>query len=263
MRGQGRVYRPRVRGREIATWWLDYSIGGKRHREPANTTVKSDALEVLRQRIGDRKSGKVIGRPDRVTLADLRAGLKRHYQRDGNRSLLRAQQAFNHLEKFFGAKTRAMRITKPSVAEYFEHRLAAGATRGTVSYEIRILGAAFGVAVDDELLAVRPVFKLPALRNARSGFFEEGDFAALQLELPGYVRPVVQFLRMTGWRKSEALGLTWDQVDWEGHMMRLHATQTKGGDARAFPFGLAPELKQVLEQRWAARDGPFVFHRGG
>src|SRR5882762_9882970 len=102
MRGQGRVYRPRVRGREIATWWLDYSIAGRRHREPANTKVKSEALDILRQRIGDRKSGKVIGRPDRVTLADLRAGLERHYQREDNRSLLRAQQAFRHLERFFG-----------------------------------------------------------------------------------------------------------------------------------------------------------------
>lgn len=263
MRGQGRVYRPRVRGREIATWWLDYSIAGRRHREPAHTKVKSEAIDLLRQRIGDRKSGKVVGRPDRVSLADLRSGLERHYHREGNRSLRRAKQAFDHLEKFFGAKTRAMKITKPAVAEYFEHRLANEAARGTVCYEIRILGAAFGVAVDDELLAVRPVFKLPALRNARSGFFEDGDFAALLLELPAYIRAVVQFLRMTGWRKSEALGLTWDQVDWEGKVMRLYATQTKGGDARVFPFGDAPALTQILEERWAIRDGPFVFHRHG
>jgi len=148
-----------------------------------------------------------------------------------------------------------MKISKPSVAEYFEHRLLEGAARGTVCYEIRILGAAFGVAVDNELLAVRPVFKLPALRNARSGFFEDGDFVAMVLELPVYIRPVVRFLRLTGWRKSEALGLTWDQVDWEGHLMRLHATQTKGGDARVFPFGDAPELKELLEERWAQRDG--------
>jgi integrase len=225
--------------------------------------VKSDALEVLRQRIGDRKSGKVIGRPDRVTLADLRAGLERHYKREDNRSLRRAQQAFAHLERFFGVKTRAMNITKPRVAEYIDRRLSDGAARGTASYEVRIMGAAFGVAVEDELLVVRPVFKLPALRNARSGFFEDGDFAALLLELPAYVRPVVRFLRLTGWRKSEALGLTWDRVDWEGQVMRLHATQTKGGDARVFPFGLAPELKQVLEACWAEHDGLFVFHRGG
>src|SRR6266436_3018250 len=101
MRGQGRVYRPRVRGRAVTTWWLDYSLDGTRHREPAHTRRKSEALEVLRQRIGDRKSGKVVGRPDRVTLTDLRAGLERHYQREGNRSLRRAQEALDHVERFF------------------------------------------------------------------------------------------------------------------------------------------------------------------
>ncbi len=257
------MYRPRVRGQQVATWWLDYSIGGKRHREPANTKVKSEAIDVLRQRIGDRKSGKVIGRPDRVTLADLQAGLERHYQREGNRSLCRARQAFNHLEHFFGAKTRAMGITKSAVAAYLERRLAERAARGTACYEVRILGAAFGVAVEEELLAVRPVFRLPSLRNARIGFFEEGDFAALLVELPAHLRPVVSFLRMTGWRKSEVLGLTWDQVDWEGGTIRLHATQTKGGDARIFPFSRSPELKQLLEERWAEKDGLFVFHRRG
>ncbi len=156
-----------------------------------------------------------------------------------------------------------MKITKPRVAEYVERRLADGAARGTVCYEVRILDAAFSVAVNDELLAVRPVFRLLTLRNARTGFFEDGDFAALLLELPADVRPAIRFLRMTGWRKSEALGLTWDQVDWEGHVMRLHAIQTKGGDARVFPFGLAPELKLLLEERWAERDGLFVFHRHG
>src|SRR5438309_8329121 len=120
MRGQGRVYRPQVRGRTVATWWLDYSLDGTRHREPAHTRLKAEALEVLRHRIGDRKEGKVVGRPDRVTLADLRAGLERHYEREGNRSLRRAQQALDHLERFFGAKTRVLRITKPRVGQDIE-----------------------------------------------------------------------------------------------------------------------------------------------
>src|SRR3989441_11279383 len=139
MRGQGRVYRPRVRGRQVTTWWLDYSLDGARHREPAHTRRKNEALETLRQRIGDRKAGKVVGRPDRVTLADLRGGLERHYHREDNRSLRRAQQALNHLERFFGAKTRAMQITKARVGDYVERRLAEGAARGTVCYEVRIL----------------------------------------------------------------------------------------------------------------------------
>jgi len=128
---------------------------------------------------------------------------------------------------------------------------------------VAVLNTAFSVAVENELLAVRPVFKLPTVRNTRTGFFEEGDFAALLLELPPPVRDVVRFLRMTGWRKSEALGLMWDQVDWEGQVIRLSSTQTKGHDSRVFPFGMAPELKLLLRERWEARDGLFVFHRSG
>lgn len=263
MRGQGRVYRPVVNGRQVETWWLDYSIRGVRHRESAHTKRRAEALEHLRRNMEDRKHGRLTGHPDRVKLSDLRAGLERHYHREGNRSLRRALQAFAHLEAFLGPSVRALDISRGHVSDYFEHRLGEGAARGTVCYEIRMLSAAFSVAVADNLLTVRPMFRLPTLQNARTGFFEDGDFAALLVEFPPHVRFVVRFLRMTGWRKGEALGLTWDQVDWEGQVIRLYASQTKGGDTRVFPFGMAPELKQLLEDRWADHQCTFVFHHGG
>src|ERR1700694_998056 len=43
----------------------------------------------------------------------------------------------------------------------------------------------------------------------------------------------------------------------------MHATQTKGGDSRIFPFSRSPELKQLLEERWAEKNGLFVFHLRG
>ena len=262
-RGQGRVFRPKVRGGETSVFWLDYSVYGRRYRESAKTTSKREAQRLLREKQAEREAGKVVGRPDRVTFADLRAGLERHYQLQGNRSLRRAQQALDHLQDFFGSEARALDISKYRIGQYLEQRLREGAARATACYEVRILSAAFGAAVEDGLLAFRPVFKLPTIRNARTGFFEEGDFAALVLELPAHVRAVVRFLRMTGWRKSEALGLTWDQVDWDGEVIRLSSAQTKGGDARLFPFGLAPELKQLLQEQWDQRKGVFVFHRRG
>ena len=54
MRGQGRVFRPRYSGIESKVWWLDYSVRGKRHRESSETTSKTAAQRLLRERIGNR-----------------------------------------------------------------------------------------------------------------------------------------------------------------------------------------------------------------
>ncbi len=127
-------------------------------------------------------------------------------------------------------------------------------------YEIAVLNAAYSLAVEeDEVLAVRPMFKLPSVENRRVGCFEPGAFAALLLELPEYLRPLIRFLYLTGWRRSEGLRLRWDAVDWEGQEVRLGASETKSGTPRSFPFGQAQELKELLEAQWKARDFAVVL----
>jgi len=269
MRGQGRIFHPTwtdpATGKRKAakTWRLDYSVNGKRHEESAHTTNKREALALLHQRLGARRGGTLTGNPDTLTLAQLRAGLLRHYTLEGNRSSNRAEDALDHLEEYFDKDCRARELTPERVSAYLESRIAAKAARATACYEVRILGAAFGVAVAQGQLATRPVFRLPRVENVRQGFFTEADLAALLLELPADVRPVVEFLHGTGWRLREALNLTWDAVEWEGHTVRLGAGDTKARAGRVFPFGAAPSLKGLLETQWAHRDGLFVFHRRG
>ena len=278
MRGQGRVFKPTVDGREIQTWWLDYSIRGVRHRESTHSRSKREAFALLREKIGQRTNGTLTGRPERVTLGELKAGLRKHYARETNSSWKRAAQAFAHLEAHFGAEARAIAITKAAVADYQDARLAAGAAHNTVRYEVGVLSAAFGVAVENEVLAAKPVFKSVAEGGKRSGFFEPGDFVALVVELPVEIADLVRFLRLTGWRRGEGVGLLWAQVDWDddGYQegdrepepgpnacVRIGEAQTKGGDAREFPFGEAPELLDLLLARWRARNGLRVFHRQG
>ena len=60
--------------------------------------------------------------------------------------------------------------------------------------ELSALRRGFRLAIDKGLLAVMPVFNLAKVQNARSGFFEDGEFAALLLELPADVRDLVEFL---------------------------------------------------------------------
>ena len=277
-RGQGRVYRPKVDGCETAVWWLDYSVRGKRHRESSGTTNKADAQRLLRERIGSREAGKLVGRPDRVTLAEyakgedgkdklvggLRALVERQYALDGRKSVARVKDAFGHLENFFGAEARVAEITKPRLDAYAEHRLAAGRARATVNNELAQLRRGFRLAIEAGLLAVMPVFKLPKPDNAREGFFEDDDFAAMMVELPGDARrDLVQFLRHTGWRRDEGRLLQWAMVDREGETIRLERKRAKSKKARVFPFNLAPPLKELLAKRWAVRDGLYVFHIDG
>jgi integrase len=266
------------RQRGSAVLWLDYSIRGQRHRESSHSTSRREALDLLRQRIGDRRSGRLVANPDKVTLADLRQGLERHYAREGLRSVERAQQALAHVVAYFGAGAKALTLTRQAVSGYVEHRLGEGATRDTVRYEVGVLNTAFSVAVEDELLTVRPMFKRPPPGAARQGFFEAGGFAALLLELKDpTVRALVRFLHLTGWRSGEATGMTWGAAEWDDQApegapapvpgpsacIRLHTTETKGSDARAFPFAAATELRQLLLAQWKVRHGVCVFHRGG
>ena len=72
MRGQGRVFRPIVNGRESRVGWLHYGVRGERHRESSGTTSKRAAMELLRKRTGKRKGNTLTGPSDRVTLAELK-----------------------------------------------------------------------------------------------------------------------------------------------------------------------------------------------
>lgn len=271
MRGQGRVFRPK----DSRVWWLDYSVRGKRHRESSETTNKTVAQRILRERIGDRENGKLVGRPERVTLAEydtdgdgkkklvggLRGLAEKRYELDGLRSKERMVQLWNHLETFFGAEARAVDITSLRMDDYVAARLKQEAARQTINNELSALRRGFRLAIEKGLLAVMPVFNLPKIQNARSGFLEDGEFALLLLELPADVRDLVQFLRATGWRRDEARLLTWSAVDMDGGIIRLEDSRSKSGKPRVFPFGLAPSLKELVEKRWAERDGLYVFHR--
>lgn len=279
MRGQGRVYRPKIKGRKRQSkiWMLDYGLDKARHRESSHTTVKEDALELLRQRIGKRKDGTLTGKPDRVTLAQLKAALEQHYRMEKNKSWGRAAQAFKHIEKHFGAAARALSITSSAVDQYQVERLDAGAARDTIRYEVAILTAAFSRGVKKKLLAMRPEFEKVAGGDARQGFFEQRDFAALVVELPSLRADLVRFLYFTGWRKTEGTLLLWAQVDWDDETYQEEdreplpgptaciriAKPLKRGKAREFPIAEFQELRELLLARWRVRDGIYVFHRHG
>ena len=64
----------------------------------------------------------------------------------------------------------------------------------------------------------------------------------------------------SGWRKHEILGLTWDEIDEAGGVIRLSPARSKTLVGRILP--ISPPIADALARRRARRDptSPLVFH---
>jgi hypothetical protein len=67
------------------------------------------------------------------------------------------------------------------------------------------------------------------------------------------------------------LTLKWARIDRQTETIRLEPGEAKNRQGRTFPYGLLPELRDVMESQWKEHerllgDGricPYVFHRNG
>jgi len=102
-----------------------------------------------------------------------------------------------------------------------------------------------------------------AENNVRQGFLEHGDFLKLLENLPDHLRPLVEFLYLSGWRKGEAIKLEWRDVDLNGKTVRLRIENSKNKEARILP--LTGRLLELMDERKTGRrlDCPRVFHKKG
>ncbi len=123
-RGLGLVYQPvyidkRTGERKTAaTWWIQYSVRGKRHRESSGSSNRADAVKLLKRRIGEAGQGRLVGpQAEKTTFAQLAQMLIDDYRVNGRRSLKRIKAAIGHLREFFGDEL-ALDITGDRIASY-------------------------------------------------------------------------------------------------------------------------------------------------
>ena len=157
------------------------------------------------------------------------------------------------------------------VLRYATLRLPENAKPATINRELAALRAAYRLGLDnDTILAMLRIRLLPE-NNARQGFADAKQVAAICRHLSPDLADAVQFMFMTGWRsRSEVLPLRWPQVDLAGGFVRREPGTTKNSEGRAFP--LIPELRALVERRQAitrrceraqGRIIAHVFHRYG
>ncbi len=242
---------------------IRFPLGGKQVRKSSGTTSLKKAKEERRKLMTAYESGTQIGDARKVKVSDLKALISTDYDLNQRRSKETMLVHWLHLEKFFAPNERAMSVNALRLDDYAKARLKEGGSPQTVKNELSTFRRAFSLAVAKGVLAVAPTFALAKVQNARQGFFSEGELAAIMVELPSEVAEPVEFLAATGWRFNEARLLQWGFVDMEQYILTLEQARSKSGKARIFPFSQAPALKTLLERRYEAKNGLYVFHRNG
>jgi integrase len=133
---------------------------------------------------------------------------------------------------------------------YVSDRMAAGIAPATAKLELTHLHKAFRLA-ERAGKTVCPPFPQITVQNVRTGFFERNDFEAVRSPSPEAFRGRITFACLTGWRvPSEVLRLRWQQVDFSAGIVRLEPGTTKNHEGRVFPFGVLPELTNLLRAQW-------------
>ena len=97
----------------------------------------------------------------------------------------------------------------------------------------------------------------------RQGFFEHPEYLAVRAHLPAPWQDILDLAYYSGWRKNEILGLTWDEIDEAGGVIRLSPARSKTLVGRILP--ISQPIAEALARRRARRDpdSPLVFHRDG
>ena len=253
------------RRKDSKFYWIKYYKNGKSFSE----SVKSDKLEVakrlLKSREGEISQGKVPGICyERVRFDDLVSDYLSDYRINKKKTLGHAKRYAENLKEEFGGM-KVPEITTTRIKGFIEKRMADKLTNASINRELSALKRMFSLAIKTTPPKIPMIPYIPMLKedNVRKGFFEQEKFLALRDALPEYLKPLLTFGYLTGWRRGEILGLKWNQVNLKEGIVRLEPGETKNGKGRT--LFLEPELVDLFKDLLRNRrlDCQFVFHGEG
>ena len=163
-------------------------------------------------------------------------------------------------EKLGGKK--AADITEEMVTRYQRDRID-HVSKSTVNRECQLIGQALNKFAYPTIIS-RPIrIRKLAESPAREDFFEPGEVESVIVFLPDYLRDLVRFAWLSGWRKQECTTLTWDCVSFSSKEIRLKPQNSKNREGRILP--MTPTLVSLMQRRIEDRieECPYVFHRRG
>lgn len=244
------------------SWRLDCRINGQRHMVALGKGIKrSVAVElasiarskILRGAAGIRKRKDVaFEKVKEAYVAWITTNCRPRTQRV-------YQQQLDQLARSFGGKLLSQ-ISSFDIERHKHRRVEAGA-RVVANREVSRLGALFNVALKWELFeGTNPVVGVKRIEEpeGRLRFLAFAEEASLMKVSPAVLRDIIVIGTNTGLRiASEALTLTWTDVDFQRNQLTVQAAFAKAGETRSVP--LNSRAREVLVRLKAQSRSLYVF----
>lgn len=241
---------------ESVHWWISYTgPDGRQIRRSSETAIYEDAKAIeqklraesheQRKRAGPRARA---GNFDTVLAEYLTPRITR-----------RTRTTARHLAATFSGQ-HIGQITAHSVRIYITNRKAAGAAPATVNKELAMLSAAINsYNYHHSTSLINPVRGLKQREpEGKLRWLTRDEYECLVAASSDHIRDFVRLACNTGMRRGEALGLTWDRVDFGRRLVTLEAEHTKSRKRRSVP--LNTEALAALSSRAIAGTGSeYVF----
>jgi integrase len=253
-------------------YWIRYFYKGRIMREHVGPNRKT-AEQALASRKGEVAQGRFKLEDVKPSVA-FRAFMEETYlphAKDNKKSWDRDGRSAKHLVAFFEDMPLG-RITQWTVEQYKSKRLSECGERtarpianGTVNRELSCLRHAFTKAVEWELVESNPVSGVKFMKETqRERFLSLEEIAALiEACSSPQLRAMVVTALHTGMRKSEILGLRWEDVDMRRKVIRLSGECTKNGEPRLVEVNSVLE-EELREYRKHSKSEEYLFlgHKG-
>lgn len=235
-------------------WWVRLSVGGRRVRESTRTSDRAKA-EALEAALHDRVWREVqLGQIVRTwAQAAERWKTETASKRSADKDA-RMLRWFGEVKEF--ADLELADIT-PDVIAAARAKLREGLSENTVNKYLALVRSILRKAHHEwGWLAALPKVPMYRIRPPDPRWLTRPQFALLVAELPEHTADMARIAVMTGLRRSNITGLTWDRVDLKRRTAFIPATLAKGAAGISVP--LSPEAVTVLK-RWQGRHPTHVF----
>lgn len=215
-------------------WWIHYhDADGRRHREKVGP--KALARKRYMQRKTETAEGRYFPNVRRraVTFDDLLDDYREAKRRE-DKEIIRGEVGFRRLLESFGGRS-ADSIGAAEV-ERWRDSLRETLSPATVNRHLTLLRAILSRGLRDGRIGSTPMTKVGWLKesNGRIRYLIDDEETRLMDALPGWLKPLVMTAIHTGLRKSELLGLRWDDVDF--HAGAITVREAKSGEVERVPI---------------------------